>query len=158
MSDMQWDSPRETELSLQGARRAVTSAVKGAGVWVRGLASEIRGWGAGCAPRALEVQDLPVCEAEAVLGPPVHTGACSEKREAGRCAGRGALKGSRGEEQGAYLKAWYALGPGVELLPGGCGASHSACSLRRGPQLCPEPAQTPTFPEKGDTGQILWSP
>lgn len=94
-------------------------AVKGAGMWVRGLASEIRGWGARCVLRALEVQDLPVCEEEAALGPPFHIGACSENREARRCADREALKGSRGEEQGTYLKV--ALDPGVGCCRVGVG-------------------------------------
>lgn len=146
MSDMQWDSPRETELSLQGARRAVTPAVKGAGVWVRGLASEIRGWGAGCVPRALEVQDLPVCEVRGCSGATCPHRCMLRKERSREVCRQGSSerfqgRGARSIPEGCPW-SW------VELLLGGCGASHSACSCRRGPQLCPEPAQTPTPPRE----------
>lgn len=38
---MQWNSARETELSLHGTRGAAMAAINGAGVWVRGLASRL---------------------------------------------------------------------------------------------------------------------
>lgn len=65
-------------VELRKGDRAVTTwnqgSCDGSHQWCRsvgeGFSLEIRGWGAGCVPRALEVQDLPICEAEAARGHP----------------------------------------------------------------------------------------